>query len=39
MDNLQALALLLSIFFHAAMAYSPMAENLWPAANQEKSRP
>ncbi len=37
MDNLRAIALLVGIFFHAAMAYSPMSENLWPAANEEKS--
>ena len=37
MDNLRALALLVGIFFHAAMAYSPLSADLWPAANQEKS--
>lgn len=37
MDNLRALALLVGILFHAAMAYSPMAADLWPAANQETS--
>ena len=37
MDNLRAIALLVGILFHTAMAYSPMSGNIWPAANQEQS--
>lgn len=38
MDNLRALAMLLGIFFHAALAYSPLMANLWLAANPEQSQ-
>lgn len=37
MDNLRALAMLLGIFFHAALAYSPMMTNLWLSAGPEES--
>ncbi len=37
MDNLRALALLLGIFFHAAIAYSPIMGDLWPAGDFERS--
>ena len=37
MDNLRALAMLLGIFFHAALAYSPMMSNLWLSAGPEES--
>lgn len=37
MDNLRALAMLLGIFFHAALAYSPMMQNLWLAADPVNS--
>jgi len=37
MDNLRALAMTLGIFFHAAIAYNPMMENLWLAASREQS--
>lgn len=35
MDNLRALAMLLGIVFHAALAYSPMMQNLWMAASSD----
>lgn len=38
MDNLRALAMLLGIFFHASLAYSPMLGNLWLATNQQSSQ-
>lgn len=37
MDNLRALAMLAGVFFHAALAYSPKLQALWPAANTEQS--
>ena len=37
MDNLRALALLIGVFFHAAMAYNPMAVEFWPSTNEETS--
>ena len=37
MDNLRALAMLLGIFFHAALAYTPSLSNLWLAAGPESS--
>ena len=37
MDNLRAIALVLGVFFHAAIAYSSASENLWPAWNQQNS--
>ncbi|MGJ8679768.1 acyltransferase family protein [Paraglaciecola sp.] len=37
MDNLRAFAMLLGIFFHAALAYSPMMNQLWPASDPQNS--
>ena len=37
MDNLRALAMMLGIFFHAAIAYHPMMQNLWLSASNEHS--
>ncbi|TQV86934.1 acyltransferase family protein [Aliikangiella coralliicola] len=37
MDNLRALAMLTGIFFHAALAYSPIMDNLWLSADKENS--
>lgn len=37
MDNLRALALILGVFFHASLAYSPLMYNLWPAADTLQS--
>lgn len=37
MDNLRALAMMAGIFFHAALAYSPMLSNVWLTANPETS--
>ena len=37
MDNLRALAMLLGIFFHAALAYTPSLSNLWLGAGPESS--
>lgn len=37
MDNLRALAMLGGIFFHGALAYSPMLYSLWPAADSQQS--
>lgn len=37
MDNLRAIAMLAGIFFHAAIAYSPMMENLWLGADPQTS--
>ena len=37
MDNLRAFAMLLGIFFHAALAYSPMLHQLWPTSDQENA--
>lgn len=37
MDNLRALAMLLGIFFHAAVAYSPIFQEVWPAASSSNS--
>lgn len=34
MDNLRAMAMLAGLFFHAALAYSPMANSIWPTADQ-----
>lgn len=33
LDNLRALAMLAGVFFHAALAYSPMAQPFWPSAD------
>lgn len=35
MDNLRAIAVLLSVFFHAALAYCPLLQNLWLTADPE----
>ena len=37
MDNLRALAMITGIFFHAALAYSPLLNNLWLTASNETS--
>jgi len=37
MDNLRALAMLAGVFFHGALAYSPMLHDLWPAADTQQS--
>jgi len=34
MDNLRALAMLAGVLFHAALAYSPLAQTVWPAADR-----
>lgn len=37
MDNLRAIAMLAGVFFHGALAYSPMLHSLWPAADAKQS--
>jgi len=37
LDNLRALAMLLGIFFHAAIAYNPMMNDLWLSASNEQA--
>lgn len=37
MDNLRAMAMLIGIVFHVALAYSPYTHNLWFVADTEKS--
>lgn len=37
MDNLRALAMTFGIFFHAALAYSPIMHEVWLTADQQKS--
>ena len=37
MDNLRALAMLAGVFFHAALAYSPLMQNLWLSADPQNS--
>jgi glucans biosynthesis protein C len=37
MDNIRALAMMLGIFFHAALAYSPVMQHVWPAADYQNS--
>jgi glucans biosynthesis protein C len=37
MDNIRALAMMLGIFFHAALAYSPIMQHVWPAADSQNS--
>lgn len=37
MDNLRAFAMMLGIFFHAALAYSPLMHNLWFVSDPNKS--
>lgn len=37
MDNLRAFAMLLGVFFHAALAYSPMLHSVWLTADPQQS--
>ncbi len=37
MDHLRALAMLAGLFFHAALAYSPVMSGFWPAADRQSS--
>lgn len=37
LDNLRALAMLAGIFFHAALAYSPMLHNYWLSADSQQA--
>jgi peptidoglycan/LPS O-acetylase OafA/YrhL len=37
MDNLRALAMLMGVFFHAALAYSPMLHAIWLSADSQQS--
>lgn len=37
MDNLRAYAMLLGIFFHAALAYSPLLNGLWLTADSQNA--
>ncbi len=37
MDNLRALAMLLGVFFHAAIAYSPIFTEIWPTSSPSNS--
>ena len=37
MDHLRALAMLAGVFFHAALAYSPLMQPMWPMADRETS--
>lgn len=37
MDNLRALAMLAGVFFHAALAYSPIAQPFFPTADRSSS--
>lgn len=37
MDHLRALAMLAGVVFHAALAYSPMMQGFWPAADRQSS--
>jgi len=37
LDNLRGLAMLLGLFFHAAIAYSPLMDNLWMSASTDNS--
>jgi glucan biosynthesis protein C len=37
MDHLRALAMLAGVFFHAALAYSPLMSGFWPAADRGNS--
>ncbi len=37
MDNLRALAMLVGILFHAALAYSPLMHNLWFTSSHDSS--
>lgn len=38
MDNLRAFAMLLGIFFHAALAYSPLLGEVWLTADPQQSK-
>ena len=37
LDNLRALAMIGGVFFHAALAYSPVLHNLWLTADNHQS--
>ncbi len=37
MDNLRALAMLLGVFFHAGLAYSPLMNNYFPTVDRQQS--
>lgn len=37
MDHLRALAMLAGVFFHAALAYSPLMHGFWPLADRQSS--
>jgi len=37
MDNLRAFAMLLGVFFHAALAYGPMLQQVWLTASPENA--
>jgi len=37
LDNIRAIAMFLGILFHAALAYSPLAQNFWFTAGRENS--
>ena len=37
MDHLRALAMLAGVFFHAALAYSPLMQPFWPLADRQAS--
>lgn len=37
LDNLRALAMLAGVLFHAALAYSPLAKPVWPAADRDNA--
>ena len=37
MDHLRALAMLAGVFFHAALAYSPLMSGFWPLADRQSS--
>ncbi|TQV76560.1 acyltransferase family protein [Aliikangiella marina] len=37
MDNLRAIAMVAGVFFHAALAYSPLMQNLWLSADPQNS--
>lgn len=37
LDNLRALAMIGGVFFHAALAYSPLLHNLWLTADSQQS--
>jgi len=38
MDNLRAFAMVLGLFYHAALAYSPFMDSLWMAASTDNSQ-